>query len=275
MFHPAQPAMGGLTMNALTSICEDIVIIPPEQAHKRVPGIRWRVTRWVTAAVLVGMGAVPLAVGIGNAVRESRREQCAAHLKLLGLAFHEYHEAHEHFPAPTIAGRDGTPLLSWRVALLPHLGYQSLYERFHLDEPWDSPHNRALLAEMPPEFACPGGPGRRAGRTGYLVVVGPITDVGSINTPFEPTRGVEIREMIDGISNTVLVIEADALVPWTKPDDLRWAPGGPLPRLASPHTGGAHMLFADGSRRFIKATIDLRILQALLTMNGNEVLSSG
>jgi len=275
MFHPAQPVMGGPTMNAPTSICEDILIIPREPALKRVAGNRWHVARWVTAAVLVGMGAVPVAVGIGSAVRESRREQCAVNLKQIGLAMNEYHEAHEHFPAPTIAGRDGTPLLSWRVALLPHLGYRSLYERFHLDEPWDSPHNRALLKEMPTEFACPGGPGRLAGRTGYLVVVGPITEFGSINTPFEPTRGVEIREIIDGTSQAALVVETDALVPWTKPDDLKWAPGGPLPRLASPHGGGAHVLFADGSTRFIKATIDPRILQGLLTINGSEVLSSG
>jgi len=262
-------------MNALMSLEEDVLIIPREQAPKRVAGNRWGVARWVTAAVLVGMGAVPMAVGIRSAVRELRREQCAAHLKRLGLAMYEYHEAHEHFPAPTIAGRDGTPLLSWRVALLPHLGYRSLYERFHLDEPWDSPHNRALLREMPAEFACPGGPGRRTGRTGYLVVVGPITEFGSVNTAFEPTRGVEIREIIDGTSQTALVIETDALVPWTKPDDLRWAPGGPLPHLASPHAGGTHVLFADGATRFIKATIDPRILQGLLTINGSEVLSSG
>jgi len=263
-------------MNALTSLEQDILIIPRELAPKRVAGIRWRAARWVAAAVVaMGMAGGPITLGVVGAVRESRREQCDAHLKRLGLAFHEYHEAHAHFPAPTIAGRDGTPLLSWRVALLPHLGYQSLYQRFHLDEPWDSPHNRALLAEMPPELACPGGPGRRTGRTGYLVVVGPITEFGSINTPFEPTRGVEIREFIDGTSQTALVIETNRLVPWTKPDDLRWAPGGPLPHVASPHPGGTHILFADGARRFIKVTIDPRILQGLLTINGSEVLSSG
>ena len=173
----------------------------------------------------------------------------------IGRALHEYHEVQGHLPAPALADRDGKPLLSWRVAILPQLGYQSLYERFHLDEPWDSPHNLALLREMPKEFACPGGPGRRAGQTGYLVVVGPKTEVGSVNTPFEPTRGADFSEFFDGTSNTALVIETDALVPWTKPEDLRWTPGGPLPRLASPHAGGAHVLFADGSARFLKSSI--------------------
>ena len=134
-------------------------------------------------------------------------------------------------------GRDGAKLLSWRVAILPQMGYQSLYDRFHLDEPWDSPRNRSLLAEMPRQFACPGGSGQRAGKTGYLVIVGPETDAYSTNTPFEPTRGADIRHITDGTSQTILVFETDVMIPWTKPDDLQWVKGGPLPRVASPHAG--------------------------------------
>jgi hypothetical protein len=170
------------------------------------------------------------------------RSQCAGNLRQLGLAMLQYEEAHRQFPAPAIVGRDKTNLLSWRVAILPQLGYRSLYERFHLDEPWDSPHNLALLAEMPREFGCPGGPGRRAGKTGYLIVVGPETDPYSINTPFEPTRGADIRHLTDGTSNTALLLETDIFVPWTKPADLHWAKGEPVPRLFSPHDGGAHAL---------------------------------
>ena len=265
-------------MNALTSLGQENLFIPGQPAPDRGAGGRQRITRWLRVAgvaLVLGPAVLVTSLAVGNADRESRREQCAVQLKRLGLVLNEYNEKHGHFPAPALAGHDRTPLLSWRVALLPYLGYQSLYERFHLDEPWDSPHNRALLTEMPPEFACPSGPGRRQGRTGYLVIVGPVTEFGSVNTPFEPTRGVDIREMIDGTSNTILVLETDALVPWTKPDDLRWAPGGPLPKLASPHAGGTHVLFADGSRRFLKPTIEPNILLGLLTINGGEVLSRG
>jgi prepilin-type processing-associated H-X9-DG protein len=258
----------------LTSGDEGILVIGEGSATKRPVGPWWRAIR---AACLGGAAvAVSLIVIFGiiaPAVRESRRKQCVENFKRIGLALHEYHEAQGHFPAPAIADRDGKPLLSWRVAILPQLGYRSLYEQFHRDEPWDSPHNLALLPQMPDLFACPGGPSRRAGRTGYLVVVGPKTEVGSINTPFEPTRGAEISEIFDGTSNTILVIETDARVPWTKPADLAWNPDGPLPPLASPHHGGAHVLFADGSVRFLKVTIEPRILLALLTKNGNEVIS--
>ena len=86
----------------------------------------------VGVGVVVGVGAVMMAVLVVHAVQESvrasRRQQCAGHLDRLGLAMHQYHAEHGHFPAPALAGRDGTPLLSWRVALLPHLGYRSLYE---------------------------------------------------------------------------------------------------------------------------------------------------
>jgi prepilin-type processing-associated H-X9-DG protein len=128
---------------------------------------------------------------------------------------------------------------------------------------------------MPPEFACPAGPGPRAGQTGYLVVVGPKIEVGSTNTPFEPTHGADFQDIVDGTSNTVLVLETNVLVPWTKPEDLHWAPGEPLPQLASPHPGGANVVLADGSSRFIKSTIASQTLLALLTINGGEVVSSG
>jgi prepilin-type processing-associated H-X9-DG protein len=258
-------------MSALTSLGEDVLIIPEEPTPQRRPR-RWRrVTFRIVVAGIAGLTALMMIVGVVRAVHESRRTACADNLRRIGLAMLKYALANEeHFPAPTIARRDGTPLLSWRVALLPDLGYQSLYDRFHLDEPWDSPHNLALLAEMPPEFACPGGPGRRSGRTGYVVVVGPGTDPWSVNTPFEPTRGVDLREFIDGSSRTILVLETDNSVPWTRPEDLRWAPGGPLPHLVSPHPGGANAVFGDASIRFLKATIRPEILQSILTINGGE-----
>ena len=58
-------------------------------------------------------------------------------------------------PPAAITDKDGRPLLSWRVAILPFLDRSSLYAKFHLDEPWDSPHNLSLLDAMPNVYACP------------------------------------------------------------------------------------------------------------------------
>ena len=114
---------------------------------------------------------------------------------------------------------------------------------------------------------------RRSGKTSYLVVVGPETDEYSVNTPFEPTRGADIRHITDGSSSTLLVLETDTQVPWTKPDDLQWTKGEPLPRVASSHSGGSNVVFADGASRFIKSTIEPSTFGAILTINGHEVLS--
>jgi prepilin-type processing-associated H-X9-DG protein len=266
---------GGPNMDTPRALDDDILYIRDEPAPPRAVRRFLRALRWISVAGAIALVAWVTTVAINAGVQESRRIMCANQIRQLGLALSQYQEANGQFPAPALAGRDGSKLLSWRVAILPELGYESLYERFHLDEPWDSPHNRSLLSEMPQAFACPGGPERRAGETSYLVVVGPETDAYTVNTPFEPTRGADIRHITDGSSGTILVMETDARVPWTKPDDLHWTKGEPLPRVASSHAGGAHVVFADGVSRFIKVVIEPRILEGLLTINGGEVLSAG
>jgi prepilin-type processing-associated H-X9-DG protein len=42
--------------------------------------------------------------------------------------------------------------------------------------------------------------------------------------------------------------------------------------FASPHTGGANFLMADGSVRWVTQTVDFRIYQALSTIQGGEVV---
>ena len=44
-----------------------------------------------------------------------------------------------------IVDKDGKPILSWRVLLLPYIEEGPLANAFKLDERWDSEHNRALL----------------------------------------------------------------------------------------------------------------------------------
>jgi hypothetical protein len=259
-------------MEPAIALEEEVMVIadePAESAHRRSAG---SLVGWTFVGLLIFTFIGAIALGVRAEVLRSRRDQCTANLKRLALAMHGYQGAQNHLPTPAIFDRAGKPLLSWRVELLPYLGYQSLYERFRRDEAWDSPHNRGLLAEMPAEFACPGGPGRQKGLTGYLVIVGPKTDETSVNTAFEATRGIDLREMTDGTSTTILMLETNQQVPWTKPDDLRWAPGSPLPQMASPHDGGAFAAFADGSTRFLKSTIESSTLTGILTINGGEAL---
>jgi Ca-activated chloride channel family protein len=252
----------------------DLTAESPAAAAGKRGNLFKQVRRIVLIFIGLAMAVVLVLPGINVMRRESRRKQCEANLKRLGLAFQEFNGEHGHFPAPCMRKRDGTPLLSWRVALLPYLGYRPLFERFHLDEPWDSLHNRLLLAEMPAELACPGVAGPHFGQTGYLVVVGPKIGPTGVHTTFDPSRGAEMREITDGTSNTVVVMETNALIPWTEPDDLHWLPGTPPAEIMSPHPGGAHVLLADGQTRFLKNTTQPVVLSSVLTIDGGEVISA-
>jgi hypothetical protein len=199
----------------------------------------------------------------------ARRAQCVNNLKQIALAMHNYHDINGHLPPAAITDRDGKPLLSWRVAILPYLEASPLYSRFHLDEPWDSPHNLALLDAMPLTYACPGDSTLKSGMTGYQAVIGPNT---AFTPDFQPLR---ITDFTDGTSQTILIGESRRSVPWTKPEDLPFDMNVPLCGLGSHHgyhNNGFHALFVDGTLRFLKSTIAPSVLAALLTRNGNDII---
>jgi hypothetical protein len=109
-------------------------------------------------------------------------------------------------------------------------GIKSLYSKFHLDEPWDSPHNLSLLDAMPNVYACPSDPTRKPGTTGYQAVIGPAT---AFTPDFKP---LPFQDFTDGLSRTLLVGESRRCVPWTKPEDLPF--DMTLPLTASAATTG-------------------------------------
>ena len=123
-------------------------------------------------------------------------------------------DAFTRFPHQAIMANDGTPLLSWRVAILPYIGHQQLYDQFNLDEPWNSATNMALLNEIPVEFQNPNV------EEGKTVLLG-LDDTGTI---FDSTLrdGVAVQSILDGPANTIAFVEADAseAVEWTRPADL-------------------------------------------------------
>ena len=240
-------------------------------AEIRASGGRLRGRGRAQAGIALGVVGCLFAVVLILPAYESRepprRAQCVNNLKQIGLAIHHYHQVHGCFPPAAIADRDNWPLLSWRVAILPFLEAGDLYAKFHLDEPWDSPNNRALVAAMPSIYACPSDLEHKPGTTGYQVVVGP----GTIFPP-DFTR-VTFADVTDGTEQTLLVGESTQWVPWSKPDDLQL--DSPLPSfgLSSHHNKGYNALMADGSVRFLKHSVAPNILRALLTRSGHESIS--
>ena len=168
--------------------------------------------------------------------------------------------------ARAIRDKEGKPLLSWRVAILPLLGEEALYKQFKLDEPWDSPRNKPLVEKMPAVFAPFGTGENPPGSTYFQVLVGP-------GTLFDGSARVDLRAVPDGSDATLLLVESAEAVLWTKPSDLAYDPKGPLPKLGGHFKDGSLAVFADGSVAFIKGEIDEPTLRALITRDGAEVVA--
>src|SRR5262249_2454153 len=191
-------------------------------------------------------------------------KEILAALQQLGAAFHKFEVKHGHLPAAAILGKDGKPLLSWRVAILPFIGQDELYKQFHLDEAWDSDHNKKLLEKMPKVYAPVRGPApREPHSTYYQVFTGPTA-------PFslEARVGPKISDFTDGTAQTFLIVEASEAVPWTKPADLVYDAKKPLPQLG--FGDRVYLVLADGSSHFIKKPVPDAIFRAAITPNGQE-----
>jgi hypothetical protein len=191
---------------------------------------------------------------------------------------HNFHETYGGFPASYSSDKTGKPLLSWRVHILPFVEGEALYRQFKLDEPWDSPHNKKLIARMPAIYKAPGSL-NSPGKTNYLsirvaqaVIKLPPRAMWGKKNPV----GASFREITDGTSNTAMVVEAsDAKsVIWTKPDDLVPDVKDPAKGIRGLRRNGFSLLLSDGSVRFLSDRIDPRVLKAVFTRNGGEAFGS-
>ncbi len=199
-----------------------------------------------------------------QAAREAaRRMSSMNNLKQIMLALLNYESAYRKLPPQAITDADGNPLLSWRVAILPFIEQNDLYEQFHLDEPWDSEHNIKLLDKMPAIYHHPSHP-PKLGMASYLAPIG--QGIGLTED------GLRFRDITDGTSNTIAVVEVspDRVVPWTKPEDLD-VDENTIDMWMNPM--GANVAFFDGSVRFIPFEVDEEVLQNYFTTRDGVMVS--
>jgi uncharacterized protein (TIGR03067 family) len=192
-------------------------------------------------------------------------QQGINNLKQIGLAMHNYHDTYNAFPLHAIYSKDGkTPMLSWRVAILPYVEEIELYRQFKLDEPWDSANNKKLVARMPKLYAA-GGPKDGDGMTHYQVVTGP-------GTPFDGSKKVGLRDLVAGSANTIMVVEAKDPVIWSKPADLTLPKDkGKLPALGGLRKEGFYAVLFDGSAtQFRDADATAARLRPMMLLKGKE-----
>ena len=207
-----------------------------------------------------------LVKGFAESQKAAGRRAKTMPLRQIGLAFHNYHDSFNGLPSYCAAKNDDgvNKGLSWRVYLLPYMEEVALYQEFHLDEPWDSEHNKTLIERMPKIFECEGV--EKPGHTSLHVFTGEGTPLGGE----EPTR---FGNITDGMSNTIMVVEAgpDKADIWTKPSGIEFNPEDPkaaLGKLAETF----RILFFDGSVREISGEIDDATLNRLIQHADGEVV---
>jgi hypothetical protein len=220
-------------------------------------------------AVLVGLGFLLFnAVGSKTFDSSGRRQYCKNNLKQIGLALHNYHDVYRSFPAAYIADKEGKPMHSWRVLALQFLGpeEQALFEAYRFDEPWNGPNNSRLADKMPDCYRCPSSK-QDSPLTHYVIVRGP-------DTLFPGAETRRLRDVIDGTSNTVMVVESMKAVHWMAPDDTT-----PEEFFNSIRTAGAdgshhrdvfHLLRVDGSVSWVPMDPNEAVLNGMLTIRGKE-----
>lgn len=196
-----------------------------------------------------------------------RKSQSRDNLKHIALAFHNYYHTHkERFPSAVLLGPDGKTPYSWRVAILPLLGEQKLYDQYDLNQPWDSEQNQKVLKQMPAVFRHPLDAADSV-HSGYFVFTGADTAMGEAEG-----QGISMREVTDGTSNTLLAVEARRDIPWTKPDDLPYARDQAPPKIGGWFEAGFSAALIDGSVHFLDSQISDQHLREVITRNGGEVV---
>lgn len=195
--------------------------------------------------ILLFIVLLPWLISAVNRVRTAAAHMSTTcHFKCIVLAMHNYQSSNGHFPPQAICSPEGKPLLSWRVAILPYIEHDKLYQEFRLDEPWDSPHNLALLPRMPNTYKRPewDRDGEQHTETPYRVVTGR-------NLIFDPAprRRRAWADFEKELRHSLVLVETTETVPWTKPEDLDADDGQPrLPQLDK-RFGRYPVGYGDGS----------------------------
>ncbi len=221
------------------------------------------------------------------------RMSSSNNLKQIDLACQNYHDTYNGFPTDSY-DRDGKPLLSWRVHILPFIEEDQLYRQFHLDEPWDSQNNIRLLNQMPRVYATPPeargkvakgtmtyyrgftSPGAMFARrdNGRPMFGPPGAGFGPPGLPGPPV-GIRVTDVTDGTANTILVVEAGQATEWSKPGDLDASPGKPFPPLGGVRPKADQLLAVtvNGMVHTFRKDKPEAEWRALITYSGGEIVS--
>lgn len=224
--------------------------------------------------MLQASGDSPEAGAAALKIRDAAyRTQTQHNLKQIGVAMHNFHDSYRKLPGSSNVREGGLRPssgefhpFSWRVAILPFVENNELFEAYRFDQPWDGPDNLKLLERMPEVYRSPFASAEFVevpqGHTLYQGLVGPQTALG-------PGHGEIFQTFTDGTSKTLLIVESLAAVPWTKPEDLPYSSAEDARRIQPLLGQPLNFVTADAVPRFMDP-VDYDRLTKLITRNGGE-----
>ena len=217
----------------------------------------------VCILLLIGLLLPPLRISRPA----SRRMICGNNLRQIAIALHTYHDVYGSFPPAYIADKNGRPMHSWRVLILPFMEQEILYKRYRLDEPWDGPSNRKLASTVLPVYSCPTDQPTPNSETSYVAIVGP-------RTAWPDEKALTLGDLKDGTGNVLLVVEVhDSGIHWMEPRDLhisQMAPAINSPHgqgISSEHPQAAQAAYADGSVKSLRNSAPADVLRSWIQID--------
>ncbi|MHB8955195.1 MAG: DUF1559 family PulG-like putative transporter [Pirellulaceae bacterium] len=188
------------------------------QMRRKHPTYGFTLVELLVVIAIIGVLVSLLLPAVQSAREASRRLQCANHLKQIGIALHNYHDAIRILPF----GQGGTGnRYSAFSLLLPFIEQAPLYESINFRLPYtDVVNDAARLTELP-NLRCPSDyPNplpQTGGATNYMAnkgngivwrdATGPNANMPNPNGIFYFRSATRFRDIRDGLSNTAAFCE--------------------------------------------------------------------
>lgn len=229
------------------------------------------------AIVLASIATMVIALGVSVYLAIpliSRKASLAAqrsdseNMIAIAQALNAYALRHGTYPTPIVRDASGRALYSWRVLILPFLGYQDLYNQFQLDQPHDSPANLSLDSRMPREFASKFSGGAAFSQTNYALVIG----AGTLFPPEGPMAPADAEDP------TILLVETTSgICSWSEPMDIDASKGVAIGSKPMKEIGGIHkdvvlIVTVTEKAYAVPSTNSQNLLDALVTPKGGEIV---
>ncbi|HUQ72316.1 MAG TPA: DUF1559 domain-containing protein, partial [Planctomycetaceae bacterium] len=175
--------------------------------------------------VVIAIIAILIALllpAVQQAREAARRTQCRNNLKQLGLAMHNYLDAHSRLPLCLNASNKP---ISVHAYMLPFLDQTPLYNLIDFNTNWNSATNATARAVPVASFLCPSEPTTalptgwagttyRANQGSQILYGQPSTNPANVNfgmpAPngvYVPSMSINIAEVTDGTSSTAAFSE--------------------------------------------------------------------